>query len=163
MTTDLDVPRLELEEWLGELKTYQRNTLEVFLTDSTPEAAAEKWISSTGSKNIEPFGGTRDSKPFWERFRKEFHKFICDDSAYVEERKALLAKWSMAQIRSRIQRPLFICLGCPAELVDGVRLGPDFVESFLEIIFGVFPFEGPGDLVVERLKLEYSGFQGFKV
>lgn len=92
MTTGLQVPRLELEEWLGELKTYQRTTMQIFLADANPEEAAEKWISATGSKNIAPFGGTRDPKPFWDRFCEEFHKFICDDSAYVEERKALLSK-----------------------------------------------------------------------
>ena len=69
----------------------------------------------------------------------------------------------MAQIRSRIHGPFFICLGGSAELVDGVRLGLDFFESFLEIIFGVFPFERLGYLVIQGLKLKDSRFKSFKV
>ena len=54
-------------------------------------------------------------------------------------------------------------LGGLADLVDDVRLGLDFFESFFEIIFGVFPFERLGDLVVEVLKLKYGRFKAFKV
>jgi len=66
----------------------------------------------------------------------------------------------MAQIRLRIQGPFS---GGLSDLVDDVRLGLDFFESFLEIIFGVFPFERLGDLVVEVLKLKYGRFKSFKI
>lgn len=78
--------------WLAELKPYQRDTLATFLVSGTLEEAAERWLSSTGSPNIAPFGGHRDSKPFWNQFKEEFRKFVCDDAAYVEERKALTAQ-----------------------------------------------------------------------
>lgn len=48
-------------------------------------------------------------------------------------------------------------------MIDGVLLGLDFFEGFLEIIFGVFPFERLGDLVVQGLKLQYGSLKGFKV
>lgn len=82
----------DIGDWLAELKPYQRSTLQVFLATSTPEEAAERWLSSTGSPNIVPFGGPHDSKPFWNRFKEEFRKFVCDDDAYVEERKSLIAQ-----------------------------------------------------------------------
>lgn len=59
--------------------------------------------------------------------------------------------------------PFCIDSGGQADLADGVLLGLDFLESFLEIIFGVFPFERLGDLVVEGLKLKYGRFKAFKV
>ena len=87
--TALQVPDADIAEWLGVLKPYQRTTLEVFLEGATPEQAAERWLGSTGSPNIIPFGGPHDTKPFWERFKDEFRKFVCDDNAYLEEKKAL--------------------------------------------------------------------------
>lgn len=88
----LQIPNAEIAEWLGELKPYQRKTLETFLRGATPEEAAERWLGSTGSPNIIPFGGPRDTKPFWDRFKEEFRKFVCDDNSYVEERKAVGAQ-----------------------------------------------------------------------
>jgi hypothetical protein len=88
----IPVPNLEVVEWLDVLKPYQRTTLTLFLQESSLEDAAERWLGSTGSPNIVPFGGTRDTKPFLERFKEEFRKFVCDDNAYVEEKKALGAQ-----------------------------------------------------------------------
>ena len=87
--TTLQIPDANIAEWLGVLKPYQRTTLEVFLEGATPEEAAERWLGSTGSPNIIPFGGPHDTKPFWERFKDEFRKLVCDDNAYLEEKKAL--------------------------------------------------------------------------
>lgn len=87
--TNFVIPAAELEEWLVELKPYQRSTIETFLQKASPEEAAEKWLSTTGSPNIVPFGGNQDTKPFWDRFRAEFRNFLCDDEAYVEEKKLL--------------------------------------------------------------------------
>ena len=84
-----EIPESDISEWLAVLKPYQRTTISSFLESRLPEAAAELWLSSTGSQQIIPFGGSRDSKPFWEQFKVEFHKFVCDDSAYVEEKRAL--------------------------------------------------------------------------
>ena len=90
--TGIPVPAAEVNEWLDVLKPYQRSTLEVFLGDATIEEAAEQWLASTGSPNVIPFGGERDTKPFWDRFSEEFRKFVCDDDAYTAEKKALLAE-----------------------------------------------------------------------
>ena len=61
---------------LGVLKPYQRTTLEVFLEGATPEEAAERWLGSTGSPNIIPFGGPHDTKPFCERFKGQFRHIM---------------------------------------------------------------------------------------
>lgn len=89
---EIQIPDGDVNEWLSVLKPYQRSTLEVFLAAASPEEAAERWLSTTGSPNIVPFGGPHDTKPFWNRFREEFRKFVCDDNSYVEERKALTAQ-----------------------------------------------------------------------
>ena len=94
----IDIPDAEPEEWLKELKPYQRSILQVFLQDASPEEAAEKWLESTGSPNIISFGGNRDSKPFWDRFKCEFRKFICDDDSYVEEKRALNEESTVSMI-----------------------------------------------------------------
>jgi hypothetical protein len=88
----LHVPAGELDEWLTVLKPYQRNTIKSFLLTDAPEKAAERWLGATGSPNIVPFGGAKDTKPFWDLFMVEFRKFLCDDTAYVEEKKVLLAE-----------------------------------------------------------------------
>lgn len=92
MTIDLQIPDCKLGEWLFELKPYQRNTIQQLLATMPPEEVAKKWIMASGSQNIVPFGGIRDNGPFWDRFKSEFKKFICDDDAYVGEKKSLLAE-----------------------------------------------------------------------
>lgn len=95
MTIDLQIPDCELDEWLSELKPYQRNTIQQLLVAMPPDEVAKKWVMDSGSQNIVPFGGVnyrvarRDNKPFWDRFKSEFKKFICDDGAYVSEKTAL--------------------------------------------------------------------------
>jgi hypothetical protein len=88
----IDVPQGDLDTWLAELKPYQRDTLAKFTSTMTAEAAAEKWLTTIGSPNIAGFGGgtANNSKPYWERFKAECNKFICDDTAYVDEKKNFL-------------------------------------------------------------------------
>jgi len=85
----IQVPEGNIEDWLKELKPYQKNTLSEILLSNDPEKAADIWITSQGSEIIVHFGGTHDTKPFLDRFKQEFRRFICDDSAYSEEKKAL--------------------------------------------------------------------------
>lgn len=85
----VDIPADDMGEWLKELKPYQRNTLSDILSSNEPERAAEIWVTAQGSEIIVRFGGTQDTKPFWDKFKDEFRKFICDKNAYKEEKKAL--------------------------------------------------------------------------
>ena len=39
----------------------------------------------------------------------------------------------------------------------------DFFECFFEVIFGVFPFEWLGDLIIQVLKLKYRGFKNCEI
>jgi hypothetical protein len=87
--TALNIPDADLDEWLGVLKPYQRSAINTFLKEVSPEEAAQRWLGATGSPNIAPFGGMRDTKPFWDKFKAEFKRFICDDEAYLDEKKAL--------------------------------------------------------------------------
>ena len=89
---NIEVPDSELNEWLEELKPYQKNTISQLFANTSPEEAAEIWITSTGPENTIPFGGVRDTKPFFDNFKAEFKKFICDNDSYSEEKKALAAE-----------------------------------------------------------------------
>lgn len=90
--TDFEIPTSDLDEWLNELKPYQRNTINKLLTSSSPEEIAKIWISASGSQNTIQFGGERNTEPFWDRFEGAFKKFICDETSYVEEKSALIAE-----------------------------------------------------------------------
>jgi len=95
--SELKIPNGDIDDWLSELKLYQKNTVLKILTSCSPEEAAEIWITATGHENTIPFGGSRDTKPFWDKFKAEFKKFICDDNSYAEEKKALMAESSVTK------------------------------------------------------------------
>ncbi len=120
---DLDIPKCELEAWLEELKPYQRNTILQLLATSSPEEAAEKWISATGFSDIVPFAGTIDGKSFWEKFKVEFRKFVCDENEYVEEKKALKGQRTRGALLSAASAALGASLGYSATvLVPAIAL-----------------------------------------
>ena len=78
------VPDGKLDDWLAVLKPYQRTSIDALLKmNMSPEQVAENWIGSTGSANITNFGGVPDTKPFWESFKAEFFRFVCDNTTYV--------------------------------------------------------------------------------
>ena len=85
----LNIPNEDIDSWISELKPYQQKPMKEFLNCLSIEEAAEKWVSSTGSVNIVQFGGTQNSKPFWNRFKDEFDRFLCDRSAYAEEKQEI--------------------------------------------------------------------------
>ena len=115
----LEIPSAEADEWIALLKPYQRQTIAIFLQQDSLADAAKKWLSTTGSPNIVPFGGNRDTKPFWERFEAEFKKFICDDEAYVDEKKALSLESPInkALLISTISAALGAAIGFAATLL----------------------------------------------
>jgi hypothetical protein len=78
------------DEWLHCLKPYQASSLRQILSESEgDEDAARRWLSITGSSNIATFGGQRNSEPFWEQFKSEFRRFVCDDEAYTDLKEKL--------------------------------------------------------------------------
>ncbi len=89
-----EIENIKLNDWLSELKEYQRNGINTLIENYGEEQAAEKWITSNGPSNNVPFGGevVRDTKPFFERFKSEFSKFICGHPDYDEYRKKLGAE-----------------------------------------------------------------------
>lgn len=114
-----EVPNSDLDAWLSVLKPYQRNVIKEFLREVPPEQAAERWLGTAGSPNIVPFGGSRDTKPFWDKFKSEFRRFLCDDGAYVEEKAALCAEGgvSKALLISAISAAIGASIGYAATLL----------------------------------------------
>lgn len=115
----VEIPDGDLDDWLKELKPYQADSLRVMLEHSEPEEVAQKWITSRGPGSIEPFGGTRDTQPFWDRFRAEFRKFICDDQSYRDEKAALLEQGpiSRALLVSAVSAAVGATIGYSAALL----------------------------------------------
>lgn len=89
-----ELENIELKDWLSELKQYQRNGIQTLIDTYGEEEAAEKWITSNGPSNNVPFGGEaiRDTKPFYDRFKTEFQKFVCGHPNYEEYRRKLGAE-----------------------------------------------------------------------
>jgi hypothetical protein len=86
----IEIPELSLDEWIDELKPYQKNSLTQLLQNNEPTEVAKIWLTSHGAMNTIPFGGIKDPKPFWDNFVNEFNKFICDDDSYRNEKKEFL-------------------------------------------------------------------------
>lgn len=85
----IEIPPGGKDEWLGTLKQYQRVQIDALLVNSDERGAAEKWLASSGSDRIAPFGGESNPKPFFDLFMTEVRRFLCDDAAYVEEKANL--------------------------------------------------------------------------
>ena len=88
----IEVPESDLEEWIGELKPYQREALDEMMEEMEAEEAAKIWLTSQGPEDIISFGGPRDSEPFWDKFKSEFQKFLCKEDEYVEFKKEIREK-----------------------------------------------------------------------
>lgn len=88
----IEVPESDLEEWIGELKPYQREALDEIMKEMEAEEAAKKWLTSQGPEDIISFGGTRDAEPFWDKFKSEFKKFLCKEDEYVEFKREIRQK-----------------------------------------------------------------------
>jgi hypothetical protein len=118
---NLTIPNEDLTSWLAELKPYQRNTLISFSSSLGPEEAAERWLTTIGLTNIAGFGGSPflDHKPFWDKFKAECNKFICDDKSYVEEKASLLkeANISKTMLISVISGAIGATLGTMGTLI----------------------------------------------
>jgi hypothetical protein len=88
-----EVENIKLEEWLNELKPYQKNSINILIQQCGQEKAAEIWITSNGPLNNVPFGGvSQNTQPFFDRFKHEFQKFICGHPDYDSYRKKLGAE-----------------------------------------------------------------------
>jgi hypothetical protein len=83
----IEIPEFSIEEWVNELKPYQRNSINQLLKSNQPTDAAKIWLTSHGAMTTIPFGGIKDASPFWNNFFDEFNKFICDDNSYKDEKR----------------------------------------------------------------------------
>lgn len=124
------IPEGSEQEWLSELKPYQRSTVDCFLQNANFEEAAQLWLSTTGSPEIIQFGGEKDPEVFWNRFSQEFFKYICDDSAYKDEKEALYSEARITRdlLIASVSATLGSALGLAATL-----LAPVIVLMFLHI------------------------------
>ena len=119
MSDPLLIPSGNAEHWLNELRPYQISTIRQYLKTTGFEGAAEKWLSTTGTADIIPFGGGRGSRMFWDRFKAEFRQFLCDESAYstVKELLKKEAPITRASFIAVVGSALASTLGLTAVLV----------------------------------------------
>ena len=85
----IEIPDESIETWLECLKKYQQEAVMSLVVEYGEDTAAEKWLSAKGFSNTIPFGGQRDTKPFFDNFKIEFKKFICGHPDYEKERKKI--------------------------------------------------------------------------
>lgn len=92
----MEIPNLQLSDWTGTLKTYQKTSIELLLEKNSEEEAAKLWLSANGVSSTKQFGGSGNSEPFWERFVSEFRDFICGSEKYSKEREQLSSQAPVA-------------------------------------------------------------------
>jgi len=82
-----NIEKITLNEWLSELKKYQRDAISTLIDTYGEEEAIAKWLSANGPENNVSFGGIReaDTKPFLDRIKEEFKKFICNHPDYQKD------------------------------------------------------------------------------
>jgi len=85
----IEIPNDSFDVWLKELKPYQANSIKQLALNNEIEEVAKIWITTQGNDSTVPFGSVQDTSPFWNNFKDEFKKFLCDDSSYSEEKKLL--------------------------------------------------------------------------
>ena len=95
----IEIPNVNISEWVAELKPYQSNSISLLLDTHTEEETIKLWLSANGPTANIPFGGanTPSSELFFDRFKQEFRKFVCGDPAYESFREQLLAETPMAK------------------------------------------------------------------
>jgi hypothetical protein len=92
-----EVPNYSLEEWIGILKPYQKQAMDILLAANPHdlEKVAENYLSANGPTNTVPFGGAitdGNTKTFFNRFKAEFDKFVCGHEDYKQYYPQLEAK-----------------------------------------------------------------------
>lgn len=94
----MELPSATIDEWVSELKTYQANSINQLLSENDPEETIKLWLSANGPNTTIQFGGANESpEPFIDRFKEEFRKFMCGDSAYESFRSQLSAETPVAK------------------------------------------------------------------
>ncbi|MEK6788615.1 MAG: hypothetical protein AABY68_06660 [Pseudomonadota bacterium] len=117
----IEVPKIDMSEWVAELKPYQSSSINQLLAEHSEEETIKLWLSANGPTANIPFGGANlpSSEPFFDRFKNEFRKFVCGDPAYEKFREQLLAQTPMAKsiYISAISAALGATLGYAATLL----------------------------------------------
>lgn len=88
----MEIPELELDEWLTVLKPYQRELITNLVDQYGVEEAINRWIIANGPANTVKFGGVANGQDvsFLDRFKDEINKFICGHPSYDKEREEYL-------------------------------------------------------------------------
>lgn len=115
----LELPASSLEDWLSNLKPYQKGQIDILLRENEPLAVAQIWVSASGPDDIKGFGFGKKTTPFFDRLKTEFDKFVCGHKDYNEARKKLTAAGGVphAVLISVISSSLAVTLGVLAGLL----------------------------------------------
>jgi len=88
MNEIVNIPEINITEWLRSIPKYQREIVSDLLEHNTPEEAASIWLDSS-TQNNSPFSSEGANKKFSEYVFKEIHKLLCGNPIYSEERNEL--------------------------------------------------------------------------
>ncbi|MGL4760134.1 MAG: hypothetical protein ACRCWG_01625 [Sarcina sp.] len=88
----MNIPKYELNEWLDELKPYQKNIVRDLVEKYGVEEAIDRWMIANGPVSTVKFGGesNQTNEKFSERFKCEINKFICGHPSYDKYREEYL-------------------------------------------------------------------------
>jgi hypothetical protein len=86
----IEIPNYPLREWIDELQPSQKEAFNRLLGETGDAAeTARLWITTQDSGIVHLARTAPDKESWWSSFREEFDRFVCDDDAYVKEKKAL--------------------------------------------------------------------------
>ena len=98
MTLDELLQSVEPTSWVEGLEPYQRRLVQTLLANSKdPEIAAKNWLEASTSQTF-VFGAATASRPFFDAVRREVLRFLCNENAYIEEKKKLLSTRNVTQL-----------------------------------------------------------------
>lgn len=83
---EFELDNYDINTLKGNLKKYQIDIIEELLKENDVEKSIEIYLSANGPSTTIPFGGLPsqvNSKPFKDRFKEEFDKFICGHPDYA--------------------------------------------------------------------------------
>lgn len=93
----MNIPNAELDEWLLELKKYQRDPLKNLVDEYGVEVAIDKCLFANGPSNTIKFGGQGEKRTYKENFKIEVNKFICGHPDYQKDINELVQHGEVAK------------------------------------------------------------------
>lgn len=116
------IPKLELNEWLDVLEPSQKQIMSALLEEHTKEDAMRLWLTAEIPQKAMRLSGDKSVKEYFEHFKEEVKKFICEHPDYAQQNAELkeLGKVGIPVLVTTISAFLAVQLGVLATVISPV-------------------------------------------